>query len=255
MQARSLLGLSYYGTKRFAEAAKHLELAAKAEPDNIRLRQVLAQSCLWAKQFDCALEEFRQIEQRDPNSAAVHVLTGEALDGMGKTAEAIVEFQEAVKSSPQDPNLHFGLGYLYWKLKQYDEAATAFKGELAVDPENGQALAYLGDIEMKKNNPKGALPLLKRALQSRNDIRIAYVDLGAILTEQGQYPAAIAALKRAVELDPEQPDAHYRLGRAYQATANQAAAQKEFAKVRELHDKSEEDVARKMSAAPPALQQ
>ena len=52
---------------------------------------------------------------------------------------------------------------------------------------------------------------------------------GAILTEQRHYPAAITALERAVELDPEQPDAHYRLGRVYQATGNQAAAQKEFA--------------------------
>jgi tetratricopeptide (TPR) repeat protein len=92
-------------------------------------------------------------------------------------------------------------------------------------------------------------------LQSRNDIRIAHLDLGAILTERRQYPAAITALKRAVELDPEQPDAHYRLGRVYQATGNQAAARKEFSKVRELHEKAEEDVARKMSAAPPPLEQ
>ena len=96
---------------------------------------------------------------------------------------------------------------------------------------------------------------MKKALQSHNDIRIAYLDLGAILTEQRQYPAAIAALKRAVELDPEQPDAHYRLGRVYQATGDKTAAQKEFTRVRELHEKAEEDVARKMSAAPPPLPQ
>jgi len=99
MQANALLGLSYYGTKRFAEASKHLELAAKADPGNVQLGQVLAQSCLWAKRFDCALEEFRQIEQHDPNSSAVHVLAGEALDGLGRTAEAIAEFQEAVKAA------------------------------------------------------------------------------------------------------------------------------------------------------------
>ena len=132
---------------------------------------------------------------------------------------------------------------------------SSSRAELAVDPDNAQALAYLGDIEMKRNNPDAAVPLLKKALQAHNDIRIAYLDLGAILTQRGEYPAAITALKRAVELDTEQPDAHYRLGRAYQATGNEAAAQKEFAKVRELHDKSEEDVARKMSASPPPLPQ
>jgi predicted Zn-dependent protease len=140
-------------------------------------------------------------------------------------------------------------------LKQYDEAEMEFRAELSVDPDNAQALAYLGDIIFKKNDPDGAVPLLKKALEGHKDIRIAHLDLGAILTQRGQYPAAIVALKRAVELAPEQPDAHYRLGRVYQATGNQAAAQREFAKVRELHNKSEEDVARKMSAAPPPLPQ
>ena len=254
LQARALLGMSYYGAKRFAEASKHLAIAAKANPENVQLRQVLAQSCLWAKQFECALEEFRQIQLRDPDSAAAHVLTGEALDGLGNTAEAILEFQDAIKAAPQEPNVHFGLGYLYWKLKQYDEAGTEFQSELFIDPANAQSLAYLGDISMKKNDPDAAVIFLRKALHSRNDIRIVYLDLGAILAQQGHYQEAIASLKRAIQLDPEQPDAHFRLGRAYQAAGNQSAAQKEFAKVRELHDKSEEDVARRMSAAPPPLE-
>src|SRR5260221_636312 len=53
LQARTLLGLSYYGTKNFAEAVKQLEIASSAQPDNSELHHVLAQSCLWAKQYDC----------------------------------------------------------------------------------------------------------------------------------------------------------------------------------------------------------
>jgi tetratricopeptide (TPR) repeat protein len=209
---------------------------------------------LWAKKFDCALEEFRLIEQRDPESAAAHILAGEALDGLGRTPEAIGEFQEAAKAGPEEPNVHFGLGYLHWKLKQYDEAESEFKSELSVDPDNAQALAYLGDVAMQKDDPASATSLLRRALRARNDIRIAHLDLGAILAKQGHYRDAIASLKRAVALDAEQPDAHYRLARAYQASGDQPAAEKEFARVRELHEKAEEDVARKMSAAPPPLQ-
>jgi len=118
MQARTLLGLSYYGTKRFAEASKHLELAANSDPANTELRQVLAQSCLWAKKYSCALDQFRQILEQNPDSAAAHVLTGEALDGLGRTPEAIVEFQAAAKAAPAEANVNFGLGYLCWKLLQ-----------------------------------------------------------------------------------------------------------------------------------------
>jgi tetratricopeptide (TPR) repeat protein len=97
--------------------------------------------------------------------------------------------------------------------------------------------------------------LLKKAVETRNDIRIAYLGLGAILAQQQRYPEAIAALQRAVKLDPAQPDAHLRLGRLYQATGNTAAAQKEFAKLRELRQKADEDIASKMSGSPPALRQ
>jgi len=156
--------------------------------------------------------------------------------------------------SPREPNVHFGLGYLYWKMRQYDEAGTEFQSELANDPNHAQALAYLGDIEMKRNNPEKALPLLRKAVEQRNDLRIAYLDMGAILAQQNQHREAIAAFQQAEKLDPAQPDAHLRLGRLYQAMGEKVAAQKEFAKLRELHQKADEDIASKMSGSQPALQ-
>jgi predicted Zn-dependent protease len=108
----------------------------------------------------------------------------------------------------------------------------------------------LGDIEMKRNNPEQALTSLRKAIHLRDDIRIAYVDLGSLLAQHGNYQEAIVALQRAVTLDPTQPDAHFRLGRAYQAMGNKSASQKEFATVRELHQKADEDLTSKMSASP-----
>lgn len=253
LQARTLLGLSYYGAKRFADAIEPLRAASAADPSNLELLRVLAQSCVWAKNSSCSLEIFQKILEHDPNSSAAHVLMGEAFDGLGKTSEAAAEFEAAVNAAPREPNLHFGLGYLHWKLKQYDAAETDFKNELALNPAHAQALAYLGDVAFKKDDSAAALPLLQKALQSRHDLRIAYVDLGAILAQQGKHQEALALLKRAVALDPQQPDAHFRLGRVYEAFGQRAAAETEFAKVRELHDKAEEDVARKMSATPPPL--
>lgn len=253
LQVRTLLGLSCYGAKQFADAANYLALPAKADPSNIELHRVLAQSCLSAKQYDCALAEFRQILERDPDSAAAHMLSGEALDGLGRTVEAIPEFEAAAKAAPREPNIHFGLGYLYWKQHKYDEAEAAFKTELGIDPRHAQAMAYLGDIELKKNAPDRALPLLNKATQLRNDIRIAYLDIGDILVQQEKNREALAALLRAEELDPTQPDAHYRLARLYRSMGNPAAAQREFAKVKKLQEKAE-DVAPKIpspSSSPP----
>jgi tetratricopeptide (TPR) repeat protein len=252
-QARTLLGLSCYGARRFAEAARYLEVVTKSDPTNTELHRVLAQSCLSAKNYSCSLEQFRLILQQDPNSAAAHMLTGEALDGLGRTVEAIAEFQAAAKISATEPNVNFGLGYLYWKQHKYDEAKSALEAELSVDPDHAQAWAYLGDIALKRNDLANALPLLTKAIQLNNDLRVAHLDMGAILTEQKRYQEALAALLRAEKLDPSQPDAHYRLARLYRDMGNNAASQKEFAKVRELHQTENEAVDSKISSDAPSL--
>jgi tetratricopeptide (TPR) repeat protein len=77
------------------------------------------------------------------------------------------------------------------------------------------------------------------------------VDIGAILSEWRRYPEALAALQHAEKLDPAQPDAHYRLARLYRAMGNVVAAEREFARVGELQEKTE-DMAPKMSSPLPA---
>jgi tetratricopeptide (TPR) repeat protein len=253
VQPRLLLGLSYYGAKRFEKASEHLQIALAADPANIQLRQTLAHSCLWAKNYSCAFEQFKHIQEQDPSSVAAHILTGEALDGLHRTEEAIQEFQAAAKAAPTDPNIHFGIGYLYWRLRRYDEAKASLQEELVIDPGNGQALAYLGDIAMKENDPKKALSYLEQAARLRKDLRIVYLDMGTVLTTLERYADAIAALLHAERLDPSQPDAHYRMARIYQKMGNTAEAQREFAKVSKLREKSDEDLTHKMASSPPPL--
>ena len=108
-------------------------------------------------------------------------------------------------------------------------------------------------VACKRKKPEEALKYLDRVVRQRKDIRVAYLDQGAALMELKRYPEAQAALERAVELDPTQPDAHFRLGRLYQSMGNSEKAKVEFAKVQQLHEKAADDVASKMPkpATPP----
>ena len=123
---------------------------------------------------------------------------------------------------------------------------------MAVDPNHAQSLAYLGDIAWKNDHPDVAVPLLQRAIKAKKDLRIAYLDLGAIYLQRKNYQQAHAALSQAVALDPNQPDAHYQLGRLYQAQGNSAGADKELKKVRELHARADEALADKIPIQPPS---
>jgi tetratricopeptide (TPR) repeat protein len=252
-QAQTLLGMSYYSMGRFAEAEKYLGAAAKSDSGNLELQRVLAQSCLWARDFQCAQEEFHSMLEKNPDSAQAHILFGEALDGLGRTEEAIAEFEAAAKLSPREPNVHFGLGYLHWRAKEYDAARQEFGIELQFDASNAQALAYLGDIAWKNNDPVAALSFFDRAGKVNDRIRIVSLDRGAIYMQQKRYRQARAALLHAVALDPAQTDAHYQLGRLYQAMGKPDEAQKELLTVRQLHKEADDSLAEKLATSPPAL--
>jgi tetratricopeptide (TPR) repeat protein len=209
---------------------------------------VLAQSCLWSAHYDCTLEQYRQILALSPESAQADMLAGEALDGMNDTSGAIAQFQAAAKASPNEPNVHFGLGYLLWKQRLYDAAQSEFKLELANDPNHAQALAYLGDIEIKQNENAAAQPLLEKAVQQRGAPRIGYVDLGIIYAAQKHDGDAVQAFQRAIEMDPAQVDAHWRLARLYASLGRQDEAKAEFAKANDLHKQQDEPLAKKIAA-------
>ncbi len=143
------------------------------------------------------------------------------------------------RSLPTSPTFTSDLDTFTGSLSNIRKRARRFETELSLDPNHAQALAYLGDIEWKDNHPDAALPLLQRAIKANKDLRVAYVDLGAIYLQQKNYKDAQAAISKAIALEPDQPDAHYQLGRLYQATGRSTEAEKELHKVRELREKAD----------------
>jgi Flp pilus assembly protein TadD len=182
------------------------------------------------------------------------MLMGEALDGLGRDADAVVEFQAAATASPKEPNVHFGLGYLYWKERRNDEAEGEFRRELANDPSHAQANAYLGDVLLHRDDAEGARPLLEKARRLDPKIRIVHLDLGILHAGHKEYEPASRELREAVRLDPSRADAHYRLAQVYQSLGRTTEAKAELATVRRLHEKRNEDLLQQISGKPPGLE-
>lgn len=233
-QAHALLGMSYYGCRRYADSAAQLKLASEAQPDNLELRYTLAQSYLWAKQYAAALAEFQFLLSKNPDSAPVHILLGEALDASNRVDDAIAEFEAAVKASPVPADAHFGLGYLYWKRRRDNEACREFQTELKQQPQHAQALAYLGDSEIRIDRKASAEQHLRRALALDVNIRLAHLDLGILLAERNDSDGAARSFLEAIRIDPSKSDAHYRLGRLWMSLGRKQDAQAEFDRVKAL---------------------
>lgn len=170
----------------------------------------------------------------DADSAPVHIILGEALDASNQADAAIAEFEAAVKASPVPADAHFGLGYLYWKRHRYEEACREFETELRNQPQHPQALAYLGDAEMRIDRTSPAEQHLRRALALDANLRLAHLDLGVLLAARGDFDQAARRFRKAIQIDSSKSDAHYRLGRLLISLGRKQEAQAEFDRVEEL---------------------
>ncbi|HET7099716.1 MAG TPA: tetratricopeptide repeat protein [Terriglobia bacterium] len=238
LQTRTLLGMSLYGMRNYAGAGNELAKVAAAQPQNVKLQFVLAECYLLSHQSEKTLQAFQKIEQEEPNSAEAYMLFGQALDGLGRYVQATEEFQKAAAAAPDAPNVHFVLGYLYWKQRKFDPAAAEFQKDLARNPGNGESRAYLGDISYRHGDLHNARQLLEKARQEGVRIRLLYLDLGIIDTDQKRYGAAVAELRKAVALDPTQTDTHYRLALAYKGLGNADAAKQELQTIKEMREEN-----------------
>ena len=84
------------------------------------------------------------------------MLAGEAEDELGNRDGAIKQFRAAVKAEPRQPDVHFGLGYLLWIKRQYEEAANEPKAELANNP-SGLHKAINDDL-LRKMTTQSSMP-------------------------------------------------------------------------------------------------
>ncbi|WP_424167970.1 tetratricopeptide repeat protein [Terracidiphilus sp.] len=241
-----LLAMSHYGAQEYAPAVPLFKKAAARDPRNLTLLMTLAHTCLWSKQYQCVLDTYKEILALNAESAEADMLAGEASDELHDHGDAIEQFRAAVKANPNEPEVHFGLGYLLWTQKHLDEAATEFQAELANDPKHTQSMMYLGDTYMQLNQPEKALPFLEQAERADPSQWRVHLDLGSVAADAGQNAEALRQLLLADKQQPNEVNVHMRLGRLYKAMGKTAEAKAEFDKASMLTNAADEVLVRQM---------
>jgi tetratricopeptide (TPR) repeat protein len=160
---------------------------------------------------------------------------------------AIAQFRAAEKVDPKEPSVHFGLGYILWTQREYTAAATEFQAELANDPNQVQALVYLGDAEIQLNHPELASPSLEKAAGLDTKLELAHLDLGIVYGDAGRKDDALRELNTAEKLAPSDVNVHWRLGRLYREMGKKVEAKAEFAKASSLHKATDDALVDRIS--------
>jgi len=252
-----LLGMAHYGLGEYAEATPYLKQAVARDPQNLGLHLSLAHSCLWSKQYQCVMDTYREILTLNAESAEADMLAGEALDELKDKIGATQQFRNAVKANPKEPNVHFGLGYLLWTQRQYEEAVSEFEAEIANDPMNVEAMLYQADAEMQMGQPEAARPLLEKVAKMNAGLSLAHMDLGIVYSDTGRKEDALRELILAAKIAPDDTNVHWRLGRLYREMGKKEEAKAEFDKAAILHKATDDALLEKMngSHARPAQEQ
>lgn len=94
------------------------------------------------------------------------------------------------------------------------QAEALYRQILSSEPDNPDALHYLGLLAHQVGKSASGVDLIKSALQYRPDYTEALVNLGAILNEMGKLDEAVIILGRALKLKHDNAMLRYNLGNA-----------------------------------------
>jgi tetratricopeptide (TPR) repeat protein len=93
----------------------------------------------------------------------------------------------------------------------FDEAATAYRRALEIDPYMVPAIINLANIHYARDEIAEAQALYERAIALEADVFEAHFNLGNILHDLGRYVPAQACYRDALRLNPGYADAHFYL--------------------------------------------
>jgi Flp pilus assembly protein TadD len=154
----------------------------------------------------------------------------------GQYEAAVKSFCHAADLAPSDPRPYQFLGEMYGVAPELGAEVTRRLARFVkAHPDNSLATFHYA-MSLWKGQPAGSPPadvqrveaLLRRAVALDPKFVKAFLELGILLSDQQRYKEAIQELRRAIRLEPDLAQAHYRLAQAYQRSGQKELAAREF---------------------------
>ncbi|HMF92079.1 MAG TPA: tetratricopeptide repeat protein [Candidatus Angelobacter sp.] len=129
------------------------------------------------KKYDLAEQAFRQVLQQDPNNSTTLNYLGYMLaDHNMRLEEALGMIKRAVELEPQNGAFLDSLGWVYFKLGNFDQAEENLRRAAEKTPNDATIQDHLGELYAKTGKLKLAAMHWERALDEWNKSMAADVD-------------------------------------------------------------------------------
>jgi protein O-GlcNAc transferase len=266
----NLLGTALLQAKTYTPARAEFLRILSLKPEALDPRLGLARIAIRVGDYETATSYFREVLARDPKNPQSLYNLGLIRYRAGDYAEARDLLGRVLEQMPDHPETHYVLGLTFMRLGDDAHAVEELQRTVSLVPENSQAHFNLAKVHLKMGRKEEAdreqkifTKLWDRQAADRNaestarDLFLAGDNPGAlkeydhlleITPDNGRYhlgraqcflkmgksDEALAALEKAVVLDPKLPDAHYHLAVLYQQRGEEEKSQRERQAFEEL---------------------
>ena len=207
MNAQLALGGFYQTRNRLPEAEQQFKRAIDVEPKNPAPRAAYVRLLMQeGKKAD--IESFlRQTKSDLSNNPEGYRMLGDFYFATGDLDKATNEYTSLNHDHPKD--LQVKKNYIQLLiLKNRLEEATKLDNEiLKANAKDVDGLVYKGQIQIRRNDPSGAIDSLQNALRTDAENAVAHFQLGNAFAEQHNENRAESEWREAVRIRPNMADA------------------------------------------------
>ncbi len=197
------------------QALLQLDAAIKLRPDFLKAREFAASLYMTKGDSNKALEAADQIIARNNNDVQGHLVRSGALLGQGERDQARKELDYIVKTFPQNVEARYQVGYLDYLDKNYKDAEEIFT-KLSKDyPKDHRGLAGLTETMVAQKRIPEAIAAMNKAIAlepDRNDLKLFLANLDVV---GEKYDDAIKVLSGLLETSPKDAGLLFRLAETY----------------------------------------
>ena len=192
------LGEAYRALKQYDKAIEELQHAREISPGDTRLARLHAQALREHGQLDRGVNLLEELLGRTDQQPAAYISLAELYVDAGRIPQALGVLDRAAAKMPGDTSVAFEVGAVLERGKHYEDAERVFRRVIASDPNHAQALNYLGYLLADRGERlQESVGFIKRALEIDPD-NPAYLDsLGWAYFKLNQLALAEPQLRRA----------------------------------------------------------
>jgi len=197
------------------KAANSFSQAMALSPGFSSAVLALAQLKIQSGDSTGAILDLKQLIQRHPELDQARYLTATAYLAQKDFDEALAIYGQIAGANPKDPQPITLAGLVLMQQGRGDQARNSFEKARQMAPDYLPALEQLVSMDMVEKREEEARRRVDEQIARNPAQAESHLLLGRIFFVQHNLPSAEGEFKRAIQLQPDSPDAYYFLAQLY----------------------------------------